>query len=111
MTNEKLYCPNCEKLITPEYTEFEEGLEGFESGRICPECEEYIYFYRYRITSTGGNSIKYGNCEICGKPATEIFHQVEERSYKNSFEEVIHFTQNKCTNYFGHKECLESKQR
>ena len=67
--------------------------------------------YRYRITSTGGNSIKYGNCEICGKPATEIFHQVEERSYKNSFEEVIHFTQNKCTNYFGHKECLESKQR
>ena len=21
--------------------------------------------YRYRITSTGGNSIKYGNCEIC----------------------------------------------
>ena len=43
MVNGKLYCPNCEKLITPDHTEYEEGLEGFKSGRICPECEEYIY--------------------------------------------------------------------
>jgi len=39
----KVYCSNCKKSITPVTTEYEEGLEGFESGKICPECEEYIY--------------------------------------------------------------------
>ena len=43
MVSEKLFCPNCQKSITPITTEYEEGLENFESGKICPECEEYIY--------------------------------------------------------------------
>jgi len=43
MINDKVYCPNCEKLITPDTTEYEEGLESFENGKICPICEEYIY--------------------------------------------------------------------
>jgi len=39
----KIYCPNCKNLITPIATEYEEGLEGFENGKLCPICEEYIY--------------------------------------------------------------------
>jgi len=38
----KVYCSNCGKSITPEVTEYEEGLENFESEKICPICEEYI---------------------------------------------------------------------
>jgi len=67
--------------------------------------------YKYSITSTNASSVKYGNCEICGKHATEVFHQVEGRSYQNPYEGTIHVTGNGCTNYFGHKECLESVQR
>lgn len=43
MNNEKVYCPNCKTLVIPEHTEYEEGTEGFESGKFCPTCEEYIY--------------------------------------------------------------------
>ena len=38
----RVYCKNCEKSITSEVTEYEEGVEGFENGKICPICEEYI---------------------------------------------------------------------
>lgn len=37
--------------------------------------------FRYRIKSTGASSHKYGNCEICGQHASEVFSQVEERLY------------------------------
>ena len=39
----EVYCPNCKNLITPETTEYEECLEGFGNGKLCPICEEYIY--------------------------------------------------------------------
>ena len=42
MVSEKLFCSNCQKSITPITTEYEEGLEGFESGKFCHVCEEYI---------------------------------------------------------------------
>lgn len=67
--------------------------------------------YKYKISSTSSNSTKYGNCEICGKPATEVFHQIEEREFFDPITNTESYTHNKCTSYFGHKECLESKQR
>ena len=38
----KVYCPTCRKLVIPDITEYEEGPEIFEQGKICPECEEYL---------------------------------------------------------------------
>lgn len=65
--------------------------------------------YKYKITSTGESSQKYGNCEICGKHATEVFSQSEERKY--IFEGEEHWTHHKCNSYFGHEECLISQRR
>ena len=42
----------------------------------------------YDLIKQPGGSRKYGNCEICGKPADQIY------SYRH---------------IFGHKECLEEK--
>jgi NAD-dependent SIR2 family protein deacetylase len=43
MILKKVYCQNCNELVVPDITEYEEGLETFESGKLCPICEEYIY--------------------------------------------------------------------
>jgi len=67
--------------------------------------------YRYNLTSTEESSNKYGNCEICGKHVTEVFHQTEERQYYNPITHQTSWTQHECHNLFGHKECLKSKQR
>jgi len=67
--------------------------------------------YRYNISSLEESSAKYGVCEICGKYATETFYQSEERKYFNPITEQESYTQHNCRNYFGHKECLESKRR
>ncbi len=65
--------------------------------------------YRYRITSTGKSSAQLGPCEICGKYASEVFYQVEERKYL--YNGKTGWTQKNCRDYFGHKECLIEKRR
>lgn len=101
--------------------------------------------FRYRMKSTGASSHKYGNCEVCGQHASEVFHQVEERQFfllvKGS--QTRHsdsrrsmglpnnsitysksttigarpplrdrgWTRNKCTDIFGHYDCLVSARR
>jgi hypothetical protein len=69
--------------------------------------------YRYTINTTEGSSSNYGLCEVCGKHATEVFHQREEQHYKFDHNGEKHegWTQHECNSYFGHKECLESKRR
>ena len=61
--------------------------------------------YRYNIKSTGASSAKYGNCEVCKLSTSEVFHQMEERQTDHGW------TIAGCNDLFGHKECLESKQR
>jgi hypothetical protein len=69
--------------------------------------------YRYCIKSTGGSSDKYGVCSVCGKHVTEVFNLIEERYYNIEKDNKIFegWTKNQCYDIFGHKECLESKQR
>ena len=55
---------------------------------------------RYRLIPTGYSSQRYGPCEVCKQPATEVFHQIEERTY------VLGWTRYKCHDLFGHKQCL-----
>jgi hypothetical protein len=67
--------------------------------------------YHYKLINTNESSKKYGNCEICGQYATEMFHQIEEKYFKNEFngENYEGWTEGK--SYFGHKDCLEKIRR
>jgi hypothetical protein len=61
--------------------------------------------YKYQLISTRDSSAKYGNCEVCKSPASEVFHQIESRRFKNGW------TYAECHNIFGHESCLRSKRR
>ena len=67
--------------------------------------------YEYSIIKTGESSQKYGNCEICGKSASEIFFQIEKKKYFNTDKNKNSYTHHECSNRIGHKDCLKSIRR
>ena len=71
--------------------------------------------YIYRIKSTRRSSADLGPCEICRKHCSEVFHQVEGKTYlTDALDEVpgqIEMTYHECKNYFGHEECLRRSRR
>lgn len=64
--------------------------------------------YRYRIKNTGFSSKRFGNCEVCGKHVSEVYFQVEQRTVLMN--DGTPFW-SRSGDWFGHKECLESKQK
>ena len=58
--------------------------------------------YRYTLRSTGGNSRKYGHCEVCGEYASEVFSQAKEERFGINGETFWAFR----STTFGHKKCL-----
>ena len=72
--------------------------------------------YRYTLKRTGKNSNYLGNCEICGKHCSEVFHQIEEQAYNKDKIDAeqgfngIGWTRYNCHDYFGHELCLKAKQ-
>jgi hypothetical protein len=68
--------------------------------------------YHYRLKSTGHSSAtRYGNCEVCHKPAPEVFIQAEMRDYQRH-DKTISQTYADCRPHtFGHEDCLRSIQR
>lgn len=69
--------------------------------------------YQYKLTSTGSNSGKLGNCEVCNKVVSEVFNQIESRTYSFIDAKGINHTGNtlnNCHSLFGHRECLEALQ-
>ena len=52
--------------------------------------------YSFTIRNTNQSSAVFGNCEICNKPASEVWHQ--KRMIGNR---VI-------SDGYGHRECLEN---
>ena len=70
--------------------------------------------YRYRIANTGESSRRYGSCDVCGKHASEVYIQIEERKYTVEFasgKKHTGWTQYGCRTLFGHKDCLLSARR
>ena len=83
--------------------------------------------YRYRLTSTGYSSHRYGPCEVCGEHASEVFLQLEARRYHFDADDLASiddealraeikvegwmWTRHNCYSYFGHKLCLIGKRR
>ena len=53
-------------------------------------------YYSFTIRNTKQSSAVFGNCEICNKPASEVWHQ--KRMIGNR---VI-------SDGYGHRECLEN---
>ena len=69
-----------------------------------------IRTYKYRIKSTGDSSAKFGPCEVCGKHASEVFYQVEERKYTR-YDDSTGWTRYECRDFFGHEKCLRGQRR
>lgn len=82
--------------------------------------------YRYRLTSTGYSSRRYGNCEICSEHCSEVFIQTENVRYnpRRGLRNDLPYDDNMrnegkpsgwtfygCFSYFGHEECLLAKRR
>jgi len=79
--------------------------------------------YRYQLTSTGHSSSRYGNCEVCGEHASEVFIQSEHRRYVVSdIEDLLEdpalyvggelgWTANGCHYLFGHRGCLIDRRK
>jgi hypothetical protein len=99
--NETLECGH----VVPDYS-----TRPLPKRRRCIQCRdakqpENRPMYRYRLSSTGGSSAKYGPCEVCGQHATEVFQQTEEQAYEEGW------TQHECQRLFGHEDCLLAKRR
>ena len=58
---------------------------------------------RYFLTPTDASSKKYGNCEVCGEPASEVFIQTTHQKTTDGWKSV--------SGVFGHDECLRSKHQ
>lgn len=79
--------------------------------------------YRYRLSSTGASSDRYGVCEPCGLHSAEVFIQTETRVFQLSPEAMaiprvaaLHpdgfgETYHQCRTLFGHEDCLVRARR
>lgn len=80
-----------------------------------PEIERFVNVpqepdrYVYRIKSTENSSTKFGPCEICGKACSEVFYQVEGKTF--DLDGQIAITYHECKNLFGHEACLIGARR
>jgi hypothetical protein len=67
---------------------------------------------RYTLHNTGESSAKYGKCEVCGRHASEVWYQIEERTYEPLPGDTGPFwTHEGCVNLFGHKKCLLAQHK
>ena len=62
--------------------------------------------YQYKLTNMGESSAKFGPCEICGKPVSEVWHQSEERETGRGT-----ITTLGCHNLFGCRDCLVAARK
>tara|TARA_R110000850_G_scaffold272792_1_gene408334 strand:+ start:154 stop:348 length:195 start_codon:yes stop_codon:yes gene_type:complete len=58
------------------------------------------------MKSTGESSQKFGDCQVCRKPASEVFYMTQMREYFNQLKKEFGVTQHDCFSKFGHKSCL-----
>jgi hypothetical protein len=66
--------------------------------------------YSYKLSATGGNSQKYGSCQVCGKYATEVFMQWQSKYYFSPAYGIGGWTYSGCVVLFGHEQCLRTRR-
>lgn len=73
--------------------------------------------YKYNLSTTEHSSHKYGNCQVCGEHASEVFMQTEFKKYERDEIDAeqgfagIGWSAYSCHDYFGHEDCLKSVRR
>jgi hypothetical protein len=65
--------------------------------------------YSYTIKNKNTSSERLGNCEVCGKHVSEVFHQMEKRQFDGV--NGRGWTCYGCHDYFGHYDCLIAQRR
>ena len=58
----------------------------------------------YKIKSTHSSSDRFGPCEVCNKPATEVFYQKTFIPYFSIIRGCI--SKSMVKSQFGHEQCL-----
>lgn len=69
---------------------------------------EYKGDYRYKIIATGGDSDRFGVCELCREYAVEVYMQTEE---VQSSIHPNHYVREHCRSGIGHQSCLVLSRR
>lgn len=67
--------------------------------------------YRYQLVRKKQNGEHYGQCDVCGQPASTIHHQIEQRRYTKSNGISDGWTTQDCSDAFGHLDCLSGLRR
>lgn len=72
-----------------------------------------IDLYRYATRQLNATSAKYGQCEVCKEPVSDVFHQLEQRRYLVVKPARVRagWTGHECNNLFGHEHCLVSRRK
>lgn len=62
---------------------------------------------RYKLYRTNRSSAYLGNCEVCRKFCSEVYHLIEEKEYIRADSQKKSWTRFKCLDLYGHEECLK----
>ena len=62
---------------------------------------------RYKFERINRSSTYLGNCEVCGKFCSEVYHLMEEKEYIRSDTDKKSWTRYGCIDLYGHEECLK----
>lgn len=66
--------------------------------------------YQYKLKRMGGNSSKFGRCDVCGEFADTVYYQSEWVEFEDGG--MIFLTSAGASDpIWGHKECLISQRR
>ena len=63
-----------------------------------------------KITSTGFSSQRYGNCQFCGKPASEMFVKKFYHKYNRPDGSIGVTGANESGPTYGHEMCLKHER-
>lgn len=62
--------------------------------------------YKYRLVNEHRNSDIFGNCEVCGGYASEMWYMTEANAYFDPLNMSLAWTYYNCRDYWGHHDCL-----
>ena len=104
--SKKLKCETCGKEF--EQSEFDKMFPDKNPvNRFCSDdCYNLHNEFAYKLESAGFSSHQCGNCEVCGKHATEVFIQVKYKHYKFERNGKTYEGDSHQGTTFGHEQCL-----
>lgn len=65
-----------------------------------------LFETQYTLHHTGNSSAKYGDCEICGKWVSDVYHQTAHINFVDSEGRDAESSIENAATVFGHENCL-----